>query len=210
MALSIHLDLREVTRGLEALQMAFRRGGYKQDIGGRVQRQIQDHLRGLESSRPNRLGGRRTHFWAKAAQATFFEVQDDGVVVSINQQGMRQRFEGGTLKPVHKKWLTIPIRAEAHGRRAGEFNDLRFVQLSRGTAMLVQADQTQVRFRKRKGGIRVQKGEEVGGLALFLLKKSVTQRPDPSVLPTEQQILDESRLATRLWIDRQVQRGGFG
>lgn len=122
MSVSAHLNLSGSLPGMFlAAESGTRQHALKQAIGGAVQREFQDHLRRLDAQRPNQLGGVRTHFYGDAAQATFFAVTNDGATVTVAQQGFRQRVLGGTIRPVRSKWLTIPARAEAHGKRAGKF-----------------------------------------------------------------------------------------
>ena len=144
---------------------------------------LRDHFRNLESSRPNRLGGPRTHFYNQAARSTHFVTLPDSVALSVNQVGIRQRFQGGEIRPRNSKYLTIPAIAEAYGKRAREFNNLRFVMLKNGPA-LVEAEATQISIGKK--GVK-NKGS-VGGRVLYWLRRKVTQKADPSVLPSPEAI----------------------
>lgn len=174
---------------------------------------VQDHLRRLDSERPNQLGGKRTHFYAQAAAQTTHELGDNKITVSVTQQGIAQRFHGGTITPQSKQWITIPGRAEAHGRTAREFNNLRFIPTRRAdTAMLVEADSTDVGFgRKRKDGTRaVKRGRERGGLVLYWLKKSVTQPADATVLPPPEKLAAVAMESARDVIAATLGRAGLG
>ncbi|MEY4377265.1 MAG: hypothetical protein RJB26_1815 [Pseudomonadota bacterium] len=153
-------------------------------VGGSAQRLTQRHLRRLDRERPNQLGGRRTNFYGKAARGTFFTVAPEGVVVTVGQQGMRQRFAGGVITPVKARFLTIPATAEAHGKRAGEFSDLKFAVIpGQGPALVRASDQFKSVGAKRKDGTRRQKQVSSAGDVIFWLRKRVTQRPDPTVIP---------------------------
>jgi len=145
-----------------------------------------EYLFRLDRERPNKMSDRRTHFFAQGARGTHSTILADGFVVSINQVGFRQRLEGGTIKPRVAKLLTIPAHPEAYGRRAREFNDLRFVVLG-GYPALVKAEQSEVRFgRQKKDKSRtVTRGRRTGGEVYYWLARSVTQKGDRSVLPQE-------------------------
>lgn len=144
-------------------------------IGRSANNTIREHLFGLNQTRPNQLGGRRTNFYTGAARATQFKVVSDSeIVVSINQVGIAQRYYGGTIKPKSAKYLTIPARAEAHGKRAREFPDLEVLRRGDGKG------EPFALARKVNG----KGGAKGGGEILFWLKKSITQRADPTVLPS--------------------------
>ncbi len=161
-------------------------------VGGIAQRLTQRHLRRLDRERPNQLGGRRTNFYGKAARGTFFTVAPEGVVVTVGQQGMRQRFAGGVITPVKARFLTIPATAEAHGKRAGEFSDLKFAVIPGQGLALVRRQATQTKVVKTKQLGRFKAADITnaslqttgGGLeVIFWRRKRVTQRPDPTVIP---------------------------
>lgn len=154
------------------------------------------HLFAADNAHPNALGGSRTHFYAEAARATHFDVVSDGVLISVNQVGIRQRVLGGTIVPKTKKFLTIPARAEAYGKRAREFESLVVVFGSNGQPVALAAnDKTDTeRFTGRAYG----RGRALGGSAnkghagtvMFWLVKSVTQVGDPSVVPDEAELMN--------------------
>lgn len=129
------------------------------------------HFRRLNAERPNKLGGERTNFYAQAARGTNYTLLPDGVILGINQVGIRQRFYGGKIEAGNPpKNLTIPADAEAYGKRAGEFYNLRFC-MNPKTGKKWLADKTT-------------------GKILFWLKPSVDQKADPTVLPTDQELSD--------------------
>jgi hypothetical protein len=132
---------------------------------------------------PNKRGFPTTHFWRRAADATKFEATHDSVRISVNQTGVRQRFLGGDINPVRAKFLTIPAIAETYGHRAGDFSGLKVVQGwfavytgRNATLALVPKDWKQLGF----------PGDSTG--VYFWLVKNVSQKPDPTVLPTDDEI----------------------
>jgi len=132
---------------------------------------LRRHFTRLDSERPNSLGGQRTHFYGKARRAVRQPelVGGDGVKVVIDQQGLAQRYYGGDIRAKDKA-LTIPVHPDAYGHRAREFSDLEY-QPTRGGryfAMLVRP--------YNNGSI---------GEVMYLLARVVYQKPDKSVLPTE-------------------------
>lgn len=164
---------------------------------------IRKHLFTLDRLRPNELGGRRTHFYGRAARSTNFSTDKKSVNISINQQGFAQRFFGGKISAVNSKFLTIPAHRKAHGRRAKEFDDLEVAFGKRGPVALVQRRQTTLR---KTGKGRLAKGKRIGGKVFFWLKESVVQKADPTVIPTELILADGIEPRVLSYIKRQLTR----
>lgn len=147
-------------------------------------------------------------FYEDAARQTQApEIQgSDTVSVSITKEGVAQRRFGGTI--LGKPWLTIPARSEAYGRRAREFTNLRFVLFREDLAGLVEDN--------KSAGIKGQGGRTrglsddpaAGGLLFYWLVRQVTQTPDPSVLPTDEEILDPAKEAMRAEIAASIETAG--
>jgi hypothetical protein len=166
------------TPALRGLTRAFSRRDIRAAAGGAVRRELRNHFRRLDVEKPNKLGGARTNFYGRAVQAVQMpEITPEGVRVAIAHQGLRQRYYGGTIVARSSKYLTIPVHPLAHGKRAREFADLVLVKSRAGQAMLV-----------RKGA------DEEKGEVFYLLKKRVTQKADPSVLP-KVEVLSRAALA---------------
>lgn len=169
---------------------------------------VRKHLVDYNRQHPNKLGGERKDFYQKAAAATNFAVVPEGALVSINKQGIRQRYEGGTIEPVDRDFLTIPARAEAYGHLAREFNDLR-VMFGKGgkPVALVQPNQIAIKptGKKRKDGSRRFKAAEETGGVMFWLVRSVTQRGDKAVLPDEKVIGERVVRAVTGFLDARLQ-----
>lgn len=158
------------------------------------------HFDQLDQSRANELGGRRTHFWRQVKKSVQNPtVAGNTATVSINHVGIRQRLQGGVIRPgksinpktgKQTRFLAIPLRAEAYGMRPAERDDLELVPTKEGGldfargGLLVQSRQTLLKKVRRKDGVRMRAAGEVGGLAMFALVMQVYQSPDPSVLPT--------------------------
>lgn len=87
--------------------------------------------------------------------------------------------KGGTLPsivPRRVKWLTIPMESKYVGRRATEFDDLRFVPYNSKMAALMNA----------------------GGQRAYLLVKRVDIKPRPYLQPAAADAAKEERLLSRL------------
>lgn len=160
------------------------------------------HFLGLP---PNKQGFPSTHFWADAARSTNFRLDPSGPVISINKQGIRQRRYGGQILPTGgRKYLTIPANAEAYGKRAGEFHNLRIAKLG-GRLALVENQASEVSISKadKKGNRTVTwTASRTGLVPFFWLVKAVNQQPDPSILPSDQEISDVALAEANAAVDR--------
>ena len=123
--------------------------------------------------------------------------------VSVNQIGIRQRLQGGPIRPVNAKMLTIPAQPDAYGKTAGEFGNLEFKMVldpSSGhmRAALVEkkgTPKTKVAWSKSKKDGRAVRKETVTsastGLPIFWLARSVNQQPNANVFPSDAEFLFE-------------------
>lgn len=177
---------KPAVRGLSA---AFEPAAINAVVGQAAAKTYQQHFIGLERTRANAIGGRRTNFYGKAAKATNFAVVPDGVVISVNQTGIAQRFYGGKIVPkAGKKFLTIPAIPAAHGHTAADF-DLELVYGLNGEPYALARPDYRARDQAASGqrpsrGLLKKKREIV-----FWLEKSVTQKADPTVLPYDDLVL---------------------
>jgi len=107
------------------------------------------------------------HFYGRAARATSYRVSGRQILISIAQEGIGLRFFGGTIRLRRRKWFAIPVADESIGKTAREFRGLTRPVLNRRTRKGVMLD-------KRTGKV------------LFAMRQDpITQRRDPSVLPTD-------------------------
>jgi len=165
----ISIQIRDsATPALQKLRAEYCTRGAQKVMARAGTNLVQQHLRGLDRTRRNELGGKRSHFYSSAARGTNYLLAEDGIHVQISSIGIAQRYFGGTITPVKGKFLTIPADPRAYGRRAREFPDL------------------YARFPKKHGtgvGYLYIAGPKRQLTILYWLVKSVTQRPDPGVLP---------------------------
>jgi len=179
-SLSLRLE-DKATPWLRRLAAEIHQDRIKPVVGRAGVNTIRKHLFALDRKRPNRLGGRRTHFYAGAARATQYSVISDGVIISINHVGIAQRYFGGKIFPVKAKRLAIPADAKAYGKRPREFTDLEPVFGRSGVYALAKPIKGKRTAKRRQESI------------YFFLVKSVVQKPDPTVLPEEKEIEDICR-----------------
>ena len=140
-----------------------------------------------------------------------------------------------TPKRGNIKYLTIPIHEEAYDRPARRFPDLFVIKSKKGNLLLVKPNQSsgsvpRAKFNAKKEakkkrpnterprrenkplGLKVPEREtptmqeESGFTPYYLLKKSVTQKPWPNSIPTEQQITDVFNDGVEFWASQLEER----
>lgn len=140
------------------------------------------HFQDLNASRPNKLGGKRTSYWMEAAKATRTSSEGGTVVTTVAKVGVRRHLLGGppiTPKGTSEitgraiKFLTIPIHPSAHGRTVGQLRAQGVNLYPAGGAL-----------RQQIGDKRSESDPKLYALA----KRTKAAQPDPSVIPTVDEI----------------------
>lgn len=142
-------------------------------MGREGQQRLKRHFRGKDRTEPNRLGGRRTHFWRQVVDSVQAPMLhgDTSVTISINHPAIAQKVFGGTIRAKRAKLLTIPVSPEAYGRTAATFEHETGLQL----IFLREGNNALLATRRSKGSTALQ--------IEYLLTPSVNQAPDPTALP---------------------------
>jgi len=183
MSLSLTVNTHDTaSSALAALDSMLTPGQIAASVGEAETALFQNHFR---NNGENKKHWPTTGFWPRAAGATSWQATDGGVTISVNQTGVRQRYLGGPIQPKNgRKYLTIPACAEAYGKTARDFSNLKPVPyISNGhlAFALVEADATAT---KNKSAGR----DFAGGGVYFWLVQSVYQAPDSTVLPDKSEI----------------------
>lgn len=141
-----------------------------------LQRLVMRHLQQVARTRhatAQRLGATPTGFWSGAAQEVRLQAHASDAEVSVTHPGIARALRDVIIRPRRAKALTIPLRAEAYGKRPREFANLS------GAALF------------RPKGTRILATEEGGKLTpMYALCASVTQKRDPTLLPDPKTIDD--------------------
>lgn len=139
-------------------------------IGPAVAKLTRENFRGLPT---NKMGWPSTGFWRGAANSTSWQTLPEGVLISISQIGVRQRYQGGEIHAVNAKAMTVPVSAQAYGHVAADFPGSFLLKTKKG-AWIVQYG----------GGRKHDTTLEF----LFKLVTSVTQEANSNVLPSDEEI----------------------
>ena len=171
-------------------------------VGPPLQKLFMTHLAALGG---NSRGWPTTRFYEKFARNVRWLPMANGVTIAIlpavvngRTVGLAQRVYGGTITPQTAKALAIPISPVSYGRVPSDFTGLFLLKTPKG-AYLVQSgeqisEQTGRTVGLRKGGGNAGRRIRASLNFLFKLVASVTQDPDPDVLPSQQEI-NETALA---------------
>lgn len=185
MSLAIKVDIRDDARPtLERVRTVLRASQINPIVGRSGVNTFRSYLFAYNRTHPNKLGGKRTNFYAQAARGTSFTIEADGVTISIASVGIQQRYYGGVIRPKTAKFLAIPVHPKAHGKRPREMDlEVIFGEGGRPIALATKSTRA-VQITQNKRGKIVKR--EVGrrGEIMFRLVKSVSQAPDPTVLPS--------------------------
>jgi len=201
--------IRRLLRGLED-------GKHLPAIGAAGERTLKDHftaknLSGATHATANRLGARPTQMFADFADATRWETAFQGVNLVVSDGRVNQRLNGGTIVPTGgRRYLTIPATSAAYGIRAREASVnlvFAFALNERGRwqpALVAETNYERTVSRGKNAGqvkraAKGQKATQGAGKVWFWLARRVTQKPDPTVIPTETELRDRVEDALRVW-----------
>jgi hypothetical protein len=185
MTLRIELDRIVGKEAVDAsLKMA--QGVTAEQVAGTINAGVKqlfvDHFLAMNAASPNKLGGKRTDYWSRAASETYVSNNGPEVVVQVRQVGVRRHLLGGppiTPKGTSEitgraiKFLTIPIHPSAHGRTVGQLRAQGINLYPAGGAL-----------RQQVGDKRSESDPKLYALA----KRTKAAQPDPSVIPTVDEI----------------------
>ncbi len=205
----------KATPALRALMQQLQRSKVNAALGRGLQTKVRNHLFKYNRAHPNKLGGKRTNYYSQAGKATHWKETGKGIVVYIAHVGINQTVYGGVIKPGRNssskgggatKFLTIPVAAEAHGKRASEFDDLELVFNRQGKPVALGRPGVKKAPPAKKGqrGARRKKGKALRATwnILFVLRRSVNQKPRPDVIPSEKVLVTEAHKIIQMLIKR--------
>ena len=216
MSLGINIVISEkITPILRALDRELTdRSGLNAYLASTAEAGTRTYIRAAAAQRhttAQRLGASPTNYLSKNAELT--ESSHDASSATVTVHGaIFQRVKGDvTVKARNSNWLTIPATAEAYGKSAREFNDLRVQFFGKGLMGLVKAEQSEVGTRARAG---FSHDRDVAGrsstplksaarpVVYFWLKKSVLLPQDRGLLPSEEQYTQGAELAARDYLSK--------
>ena len=171
---------------VSALTSADRTAAHQVMAAG-VERLTQAHLQAVPSVKNTaaNLGASPTGFLKKAAGTVQGKGDSNGVLLSMQRAGLSRAFHDYDLVPRSGQLLTIPVDAEAYGRRAREFSGLKWRRFTEADVAAGKSD--------KAGLVLGRPAPEPGGLfhALFRGARKVHQDQDRTLLPSDEAWLEE-------------------
>lgn len=211
LSVRVYIGYQPYLNGLEFYEKALADlTGIHTSMAAAVEKEVADHLRGLNSRSPN------TSFYGRASRST--EVTADGseAVVSITQRGIALRYYGGRVLPKNVKNLAIPTEhvplAGTEGRKAPREVGLlaylpkRNLDVSATTGYLVEGEEKLITRGPRKGKTRIV--PKKGGKMMYVLRAWTDHNADASVLPALVNLQQAAAAAGRDYIESFLDEGG--
>lgn len=200
----------------QTLGMLKNQGPLYRAMGRRLIRDTSAHVRQWGLAHPNKLGGRRTNYWAGIAAKInphdCLDVSNDSAAVTLGgpeMPGLMRAFGDITIVPGTKtagvKYIPIPARAEAYGIRPREISGLVLFWKGKGKVGGLAEGIAATRTKSTKKGA---KGSQYfrPGLVMYWFADHVTIPQDRSILPSEQEWSDSANAGASEWVDNQLSK----
>lgn len=199
MTIHIRVDSADFQRSMSAFIQAMQsKEKLLKPVARRGANFLKEYFRELNTKEPNKLGGKRTHFWLAVGRGVQNprDMGPDSYGVVINHPHYRQKFYGGPIKAKRAKMLTIPVVPEAHGRRASTY------EAETGRSLFI--------IRTGAGKVGLFEAAENGGIRMvYFLTPSVNQKPWKTAFPPNdrmnKEMLDQANTTTK----RLLRESGF-
>lgn len=177
----------------QVLSMARNPAAALKVAGRQVANDLRAHFRERDRLNPNKLGGKRTHFWLQVMRSVQAPVVKSPqlVTVSINHPHIAQKVFGGDIHAKRVRFLTIPVAAAAHGRTA------KTLAYELGIKLFVVGDGDR--------GVLASKAADGGLQVWYVLRRSVRQEPDADALPSMEKLSDAAVEKAEAVVRRQLQ-----
>lgn len=170
------------------------RAGLHEAIGRRARELTRHHLQQIAATRHDtaeKLGANPTGHWAQATEKTTMKSSAESATITINQPGIGRVAHDVTIYP-KGMYLTLPLVAEAYGRRARRVPGLFFVNFGDHAAL----------------GKRTGKGADATVTWWYSLVTSVHQKQDRTLLPSDAEYQQAGLEGIRDYVDYLLSIGG--
>lgn len=164
-------------------------------LGRTAVRELTRHFNAKDTAEPNRLGGKRTHFWNDVADSVGQPaISSHAATVTIAHPAYSHKLTGGKISAKKAGSLTIPLIPEAHGRYASVFEG------ATGSKLFLY------KAKSGKKNTFLARSEGNGLELVYLLAKSVNQNPDKTAFPDEGTLSTAIQQQAEAFIQRELNR----
>lgn len=214
-AYGVTIRLDTATPGIERIRAGLAARAFHPAVGEALKLTAQKHFQDKEANPEShktaaRLGAKPTGLFAQFSRATSWRAGAEGVSVAITHPAIRQRIEGGPIRAVNAKFLTIPANAAAYGKTVGSFGSAlkwgwyRKDGELRGYLYLDQ-DVKETKTRMRKGKAKqVTKTKFKAGVYFWAVRETKPQKPDPTVIPNDAAFFAGLDASIGQWLEEQT------
>jgi len=157
--------------------------------GKRLEIELRAHFAALDK-KPNSMGWPKRHFWNRQvrSQIALSQITSTTATVTISSPALVHRIQGGTIRPKRGKTLAIPANAEAYkmgSPREANVDQLDYIPLHQGNLVGALIRRFQSIIKRTKNGST---GKMIGGDVMYWLVRSVTTKPHPEDLPSDEKL----------------------
>jgi hypothetical protein len=225
MSVTLSIDVRDRVSGMLGAFAAglSKRAGLNRAIGSYARNCVRDYLIGQAQTRhktAEALGAQPSGHLARAAENTTFKADEQTATVSINSPGMSRAVRDLVIEPTSpRKFLTIPVIAEAYNQRAYRVRGLvAIVTGDKGVLMKPQRGRsTTYKTRRYAGPNKFTATTKQGGrfgTVWYVLVRRVKQKQDRTLLPSDEAISQAALEGVRYYVDYLIfvaesQQGGL-
>jgi hypothetical protein len=171
-----------------------------------------------KNTEPNKLNAPKTNFWKQVSDATALTTATPaGATVTIAERRFRIHLFGGVIKPTGgRKYLTIPLIAEAHAMRASSYEQqygrklfrlpgvrLLFERSDKGSQSTYSANK--VSLRRRDGTYRnISLTARSLIRPVYALAEQAKIKRDDEALPPQDYIVNQLLITGNNWLKRNL------
>jgi len=218
-AYGVSIKLDTATPGVERIRSALASREFAPAVGEALKLAAMNHFQAKEAApathkTANRLGAKPIGVYSEFARATSWKATASGVLITVTHPAIRQRIQGGEIKPTgDKEYLTIPAIGAAYGKRVRDFGyELEMGIFTDGWGRTglgwgLRDDFKVQKITRRKGELKVTQKTKYRAGVYFWAVRSVNQGPDNTVIPSDEQFFIGVEKAIGGWLQEQKNGG---
>lgn len=197
--MSLTIKVTVVDGGLRAVMLQLTRGGFvelNRAAGTELQTVAFEHVAKLAAERhgtAEKLGATPTNHYAQAAEKiaapAALSADAAGATLAFSHPGFTRAFRSVKIAPTTSRSLALPIHAISYGHRAAALWERLGLFIPKGKRFIAA---------------------NIGGVLtpLYVLVRSLTQKQDRSLLPSDEQFQAAAAAGAKGWLGMALAKGG--